>query len=66
MKILAIDQVAHGGGKLMMLFEDGASYETNFASFNVLRWFVRTWRKVYGTSLRINGTDAGLVGRDNP
>lgn len=50
-----------GGGKLCMLFEDGASYETNFASLSVLAGWVRRWRAVHGAPLSIGGVDAGVV-----
>ncbi len=53
-------------GWLRILFDDGASYETVFASFEVLRDFVRRWRNVYGTPLLVNGAEAGEVGMNNP
>ncbi len=55
-----------GGGKLCLLFEDGSSYETNFASFTVLKGFVARWRSLYGTPLTVNGDDAGTVDPKNP
>ena len=64
-KVLSIDAIAKGEGKLMILFDNKASFETNFASFNVLRDQVRQWRNVYGAPLRVNGVDCGKVSKDN-
>ena len=58
---LAIDELPQGEGKLCILFDNGASFETNFASYTVLRDFVRRWRNVYGAPLVINGFPAGEV-----
>jgi len=60
-KVLDITELAGGGGKLCILFENGASYETSFASFGVLREFVRRWRNVWGAPLTINGSSWGDV-----
>lgn len=60
-----VSRLADDGGKLCMLFSNGASYETNFASFVVLCLMVRNWRNVYGAPLSINGVDAGKVGYKN-
>lgn len=62
---MAVDEIAGGEGKLMMMFKDGSNYETNFASFAVLCGFVRNWRNVYGAPLMVNGEDAGTVGYKN-
>lgn len=59
----------HGGradGKLAIQFNNGATFETCFADFSVLRDFVRRWRSVYGSPLQVNGKDAGKVSFDNP
>jgi hypothetical protein len=53
-------------GKLLILFADGASYEVNFASFYVLKGFVRRWRNVYGADLRVNSDLCGKVSSSNP
>lgn len=58
---LSIERIAHGEGKLCILFDDGESYETNFADFAVLRDFVRRWRNVYGAPLLVDGVNAGKV-----
>lgn len=60
-KILDISKVGQFEGQLSILFEDKSSYQTNFASFEVLRNFVRRWRNVYGAPLRVNGVDCGNV-----
>jgi hypothetical protein len=60
-KVLAIDRLANGEGKLLILFDNGHSFETNFADYTVLRDFVRRWRNVYGAPLRVNGKDAGII-----
>ena len=36
--------------KLSILFENGCSFETNFASYTVLNGFVRRWRNVHGAA----------------
>lgn len=78
-KVLAIDKLKFASpaklengwlyaddAKLSILFDNGCSYETNFASFKVLKQFVRQWRNVYGAPLRVNGEDAGVVSYHNP
>ncbi len=64
-KILAIDSIDSCAGKLVILFDNKASFECNFASFNVLRNFVRNWRNVYDSPLLVQGNDAGKVSYDN-
>lgn len=53
-------------GKLCILFVDGSSFETNFASYTVLKDFVRRWRNVYGAPLVVEGADCGTVRYHNP
>jgi hypothetical protein len=65
-KILAIDETADSSGKLSILFDDGASFETQFASFDVLRNFVRQWRNVHGAPLLVNGESCDVVSSKNP
>ena len=61
-KRVAIGEIGNREGKLMILFEDGSSYETNFASWGVLRQTVRQWRNLYGAPLQYCDThDAGTV-----
>jgi hypothetical protein len=64
-RVLAIDLIGKGEGKLMILFEGGASYETNFCDFDVLRDFVRRWRNVYGSPLLVNSSDCGIINYQN-
>lgn len=64
-KVLSVDEIAEGEGKLCILFDNGASYETNFASFVVLKMHVRQWRNVYGAPLLVNGKDCGKVSYKN-
>lgn len=52
-------------GQLSILFDDGASFQTNFADFGVLKNFVRNWRNVYGAVLTIGGIDCGTIEYDN-
>lgn len=49
-----------------MLFENGSSFEVNFASFGVLKQFVSNWISIYGSPLRVNDADCGTVSFDNP
>lgn len=62
---IAIDQFGHGEGKLSILFGEGYSFETNFASFAALAGFVRSWRNAYGAELLINGIPSGVVNLKN-
>lgn len=65
-KAIDITQFTTPDGKLSILFVDGSSYETNFASFNVLKGFVARWKNVRGAPLTVNGEDAGTVSLKNP
>jgi hypothetical protein len=67
-KVLSIDHLLRGHvtGKLCILFKNGASYETNFASYGVLKSWVRNWRAAYGAPLLVNGEKQGKVSGDNP
>jgi hypothetical protein len=64
-KVCAIDQIGQWEGKLLVLFESGASCETNFASWTVLKMFVRNWRNMWGAPLRVNGIECGAVSSRN-
>ena len=64
--VLAIDEFGVGEGKLMILFNDGSSFETNFSSFETLRYHVRAWRNVYGANLLYCGKPCGVVSYYNP
>lgn len=64
-KRLSIDELPHQEGKLCILFDDGASFETNFASFVCLTISLRQWRNCYGANLWIDGKDRGQVYFDN-
>lgn len=65
-KVVAVDVIAGGEGKLMILFANGDSYENNWADFEVLRNAMRNWRSLYGAPLLMNGIECGKVSRDNP
>jgi hypothetical protein len=66
-KTLAIDAIGMGWeGKLSIVFDDGSSYETNFASYFVLLGFVKRWRNVRGAPLVVNGQSWGTVRPDHP
>ncbi len=65
-KVLSVSRIGNGDeGKLCILFEDGSSFETNFADFGVLCGFVRRWRNVRGAPLVFCGDKAGVVRRDH-
>jgi hypothetical protein len=57
-RVLSIDRIGQWEGKLCILFENGASYETNFACFDVLKGFVQRWRNVAGCPLLVEGQPA--------
>lgn len=57
---------ARGEGQLSILFDNGDSFQTNFASFTVLLESLKTWRNLYGAPLTIGGKSRGNVGYSNP
>ena len=67
-KVVGIDRIGdkHLEGKLLILFENGDSYETNFASYEVLCDFLGRWRNIYGAKLIIGGSDCGTISSKNP
>jgi hypothetical protein len=52
-------------GILRILFTDGTRYATDFASYSVLKNFVRQWRNVYGAPLIVEGVPRGKVDYKN-
>ncbi len=50
-KKMSIRPIADMEGELLILFENGATYETNFGSYEVLVDFVARWRNVYGANV---------------
>lgn len=60
-KSVAIDHLPADEGKLCILFDNGDSYETNFASFEVLKHCLRNWRNLYGALLTIDGNRASPI-----
>jgi hypothetical protein len=65
-KVIDVSEIAAGEGKLCILFENGCSFETNFASYSVLKAFVNCWRNVHGSPLSVNGQPAGVVSATIP
>lgn len=59
--ISPIGESKYPEGKLSILFDDGSSFECNFASLVVLANFVRNWRNVWGAPLSVSGTPIGTV-----
>lgn len=55
----------HNRGRLYLIFENGATFQTDFASYGVLKTFIRLWRNVYGATLWMNGRDVGKIAWDN-
>ena len=62
-ELKAIDK---GMGMLYIVFDNGATFETPFASYAVLKNAVRQWRNLYGADLKIEGEDKGTIAYDNP
>lgn len=58
--------ISKGMGVLHIVFDDGATFETPFASYSVLVNSVRNWRNLYGAPLRIEGESEGEVEYKNP
>jgi hypothetical protein len=65
-KILDVSHVGQWDGMLSIMFEDGTSFQTEFASYSVMVDFVRRWRNVHGAPLTIDGASAGVVSKTNP
>ena len=65
-KVLDVSEIGAGGGRLCILFEIGCSFEANFATFSILKGFVRRWRNVRGAPLTTHGQPAGKVSTHNP
>jgi hypothetical protein len=67
-KKLSIGRIGTNGmeGKMLILFDDGSSFETNFVSYRVLLRFVQRWRNVHGAPFLVNGIDCGAVHSGNP
>ena len=59
--MIRINDIANGCGYLYVDFANGDLYETTFASFTVLKEFVRRWRNVYGAPITVNGKLSGFV-----
>lgn len=53
-------------GWLYIVFDNGATFQTDFASYGVLKNFVRQWRNVYGAPLWMAGHLVGVVSKTNP
>lgn len=52
-------------GMLCIVFDNGATFETEFASFTVLKNTVSNWRNLYDAPLKIDGHDCGEVSHHN-
>ena len=65
-KVLDVSEIGVGEGKLCILFENGCSFETNFATYSVLKGFVREWRNVDRAPVTVNGQPAGVASKGNP
>ncbi len=59
--VVAIDRLADGSGKLMVLFSNRDTCETTFASYTVLAEWIRSRRNLRGCKLRDNGTDTTVA-----
>jgi hypothetical protein len=57
-KIIQMDKLRDGSGMLSILFRDGASFQTPFASYSVLKAVVARWRNVRGAKVVTFGEDA--------
>lgn len=65
-KTIDVSKIGAREGKLCILFENGCSFETNFASYSVLTGFVRRWCNVHGAPLTVNGQPASVISSHNP
>lgn len=62
-KAIKADKIGNGEGKLLVLFENGYNYETNFADFGVLVDFLHNRRNLRGVVAQIDGKDT-VLGRN--
>src|SRR5574343_1150124 len=53
-KIVCIDRLKYGYGKLMILFENKNSFECTFIDFTVLIYTIMKWKNLYGSKLTSN------------
>ena len=56
-----LNRTENFAGMLRIVFENGATFETLFVSYEVLKGFVRRWRNVYGADLQIDNEVRGQV-----
>jgi hypothetical protein len=52
-------------GLLKVFFEDGSTCQCEFESFQVLCGWIGRWLKVRGAKLFVNGSECGVVDRNN-
>lgn len=64
-KDVKIKEIEQGRGYIEIYFDDGAYFQTVFASFNVLKDCVRRWRNVYGSKLWVNNKECGTISYHN-
>jgi hypothetical protein len=65
-KFIGLHRKPDGGGTLYVMFDNQERFKTDFASYEVLKNFVRNWRNVYGVLLMVEGRPSGTVYYDQP
>ncbi len=60
-KHIDLSHIGQSEGQLSILWENNASFQTNFASFTVMQNFVDRWRNAWGAPLSIDGLIVGTV-----
>ena len=64
-KIIDISPVGNGEGQLSILFDNGDSFQCNFADWDVLVTSVRNWRNLYGVRFSYCGNERGTLSYDH-
>ncbi len=65
-RFVDISRVGMGKGQLSILFDNGDTFQCNFASFSVLKETIRNWRNLYGVRLLVDGVASHIVCITNP
>ena len=65
-RVISVSSLLSGEAKLLILYSNDASFETNFPSLGVLKNWLRSWRGAYNTPLLIDGQEQGKVSYKNP
>lgn len=60
------DKFPHGNGRLRVLFQNGNRYETDFASYEVLKGWLRGRLWLHGVPIKTSDEGSGVIGKKFP